>query len=259
MNIIELIAKIKSGYNKYLTDNDYQVLDNNPEENDIREIINRIWNRYLTNPFDYNGKGEFRYLVRKNDLLFFEPVDFENFPIFHDSRHSLELLTNENILEECGGRNGFVVKVDWSKTDKIFLPEDLIKEQHIKTKLIPTAIFCINIGEGKVNVDFDLANTIAEENSLLFLDLNIRNYDSDYKVGLGDKERIVWGMISWYLSGKPNFSHLEEHMRLRKLYGSYIMKRYNALTKEGLYQDTNFIQEISEYIDRLENVTRIKL
>ena len=258
LNLNQIIYKIKTSYSEYLTGGEKQILDNNPEESDIRKIVNQIWDKYLTDPFDFTGNNEFCYLVKKNDLIFIEPVEFEEFPVFQDHKHYLEILSNENILEEKGGRVGFVVKVNWQKTEEIYLPDDLIKGKNVRVNLFPIAIFCVNIGEGKVNTSYDFTNTISNENNLLFLNLNLRNYNLDYKLSLGDKERIINGLIAEYLLDKPEFSNIEEHMRLRKTYGSYIIKKYNILIKENLFKDDSFIKEMTEYLDYKENNQRIK-
>ncbi len=258
MNLTEIISKIKNDYKEYLIEEDQFILDNNPIEYNIRVIVNKIWDKYLTNPFEHDDKN-FRYLVKKNDIVFPEIIDFSELPVFQDEVHFLEILSSENILTEKDGRVGFVVKTNWFNSNKILLPDDLQNGVYVRTTLTPRALFSINIGEGKVNASYELASIISEENDILFLDLNLRKYISNYKLGLGDKQQIINGFVSYYLIGKKDFTNIDEHERLRAKYGTYIIKKYNKLTAENAFNDEIFIKEMSEFIDVFENNPKLKL
>ncbi|MDD2505575.1 MAG: hypothetical protein PHF21_04850 [Bacilli bacterium] len=258
IELLKIKNNILSNYNEYLKKEDIGLLNNNPSEIDLRKIVNKIWYMYLTDPF--KQERYFKYLVKKNDMIFMEPVDYLDYPVFQDRKHYLEILSSNNILDECGGRLGFTVNVDWMKTDKIYLPNELSKEgKYIETKLIPSSIFCVNIGEGIVDPGYDFALYFANKNDILFLDINKLKYNNNYKFSLGDNERIVSGLISAYLENSVNAMNLKEHERLRKAYKKVILDKFKHLIKNNSFNDNFFIQEMKKIIDQKENVNNKSL
>ncbi|NLL01626.1 MAG: hypothetical protein GX265_01210 [Mollicutes bacterium] len=251
MNLAELVEKIKYHYTRYLTGLDLSILDNNPTEDEVRDIVNKIWNQYLTDPLHHNDK-DFRYLVEQSSIIDLGLVNLKDL-LLEKETHFFKILSNENISFEKVGRVGFIIKADWLNSNKILLPDDLINGVFVRTKYLPTATFCINIGEGKISAEYDLADIVSQENNIPFVDLNLRKFKPNYELGIGDKHHIINGIVSYYLDVRNKLLNMEEHERLRKLYGLYIIKRYNKLIIDGTFNIDEFIEEMSNYIDTHEN------
>lgn len=253
MNLEQIILKIKNNYYEFLTDEDFQILISNPKESDIRKIVNKIWNKYLSNPFDYT-EDNFKFLVSKNGMLSIDSFEPDKYPLFHEKNLYLEILTSEKLLNEINSA-GFIVNVDWNKTDQIFLPEDFRQGKEIKIKPSLLAVFNINSGLGKVDSLYYASQTISEELNLLFISFNKLKLKKYYQFTKDDEDNIVRGIVSYYLLDK-DLTNLDLHQSLRKKYRNYILNRFKDLVKENIYNDDAFIKEISDYIDAKENVIK---
>lgn len=89
MNLVPIILKIKNDYYEFLTEEDFQILISNPKESDIKKIANKIWNKYLSNHFDYNEDNF------KNGMLSIDSFEPDKYPLFHEENLYLEILDDK--------------------------------------------------------------------------------------------------------------------------------------------------------------------
>ncbi|MDD4796122.1 MAG: hypothetical protein PHG03_06220 [Bacilli bacterium] len=253
LNLEQIILKIKNNYYEFLTEEDCQILISNPKESDIRKIVNKIWNNYLSNPFDYT-EDNFKFLVNKNGMLSIDSFEPDKYPLFHEENLYLEILTSEKVLNETNSA-GFIVNVDWDKTDKIYLPDDFNQGKEIKINPSLLAVFNINSGLGKVDSLYHVSQIISEELDLLFISFNKLKLNQSYQFTKDNEDNIVRGIVSYYLLDK-DLTNLDLHQSLRKTYRNYILNSFKFLVKENIYNDDAFIKEISDYIDAKENVIK---
>jgi len=254
-------AKIKMDHYAELTEEE-RVQINQADESTLRKIVSRIWANYLTNPFDYEDGKAFRYLVFKNNILYFDgEIDYSQLPVFENDSHDLTVLSSDNLLEEYLSRVGFIVEIDWESSDKILLPSDLTngKSLYIKGDLKPLALFEVTVGEKMVSGEYESMVRLADENNVLFLDLNKRNYHPNYELSLGEKQHIIGHAITWYMLENGMRMDIDKKMELIKKYQSYVLKRFNYLNADLDFDDQAFLKEITEYINKRENITSLKL
>ncbi len=260
MDIENIKIRIKDKYLEYLTEEEINALEESKDELVIRNLVNQIWDRYLTNPFDYEEGKAFRFLTKKGTLISIENPDFEESPIFYDTTHYLTIISNDNPSSLLLSRVETLVKVDWMKTKEVLLPDDLIdNDKYVQGKLKILGLYGINIGEGIVDGESSCFLHIADEYDLLFLNINRTKYIQNYHLRQSDKRDIVVGTISYYLVNNNlplNFKLLRS---FESKYAKYILKRFMYLFKIGEYNDREFVQEMTDYINNMENIIKREL
>lgn len=258
--IAQLVTKIRVNYLDYLTAEEKLSLDL-PNDILIRNLVQKIWERYLTNPFDYENEPNFRYLtIQENPLTYFSDTNLG----FKDDFHALNLLSDNRLLTECTSPVGFIVTVDWHGANKILLPIDLEKETvFIRAKVKPKALFAVTAGEGMVGPRYSLASRLADQNNFLFLDLNKRRYDPNYELSLSERECLLRGLISSYMFPDGinikdlSVSNIKKRDTLISKYRAYILKKYEQSLFNGEINEQFFMQEVLAYINEKEGVTKM--
>jgi hypothetical protein len=267
----EIITKIIKYYSGCLTSEDKVIIENNPSEEFVRKIVNRIWGTYLTDSFNYRKGKDFRYLVIDDKTLpvcnSFMAMDYpqnnykiSDYPEFKTKKHQVKLFTNTLLSKGIKFTTGYIVNVNWETTDRILLPEDFIgKDEELTfSDFDPVALYSIHSGEEIISPSYDNIQSLASESELLFLGINRREYITNYKLSDSDLEQITKNFINLYCFRKRKVNINRQDDLLLK-YHDYVKANFKKAYSKDDFSAKKFIKFMFDYLDKSENVISHKL
>lgn len=230
--------------------------EQNVIKTNLGQKVNDIWEAYLTSPFEINQLKEFKFLINKEGLNSYQYIEYEDLPLFTADNHYLELISSVNQLNDDD--IGFIVSVDWTKTDKFLLPADFENNNHfVKSNLKPLAVFTTSIGEGIINPVYERAAILADQNNLLLIDLNKRLFDPNFSFTKGMKEQFIINVISYFMLEHNLNMNFKLRNQLVKKYGQFIIQKYLESIEEQSFEPSIFLNHMLSYIKEQENYHKV--
>lgn len=211
-------------------------------DNRIRSFVNNVWHRFTS---DYN------YFIVMPISEAADLTDIEH--ILSRSSHGFKVVSPDTIKTIPAGEIGFIVNIDWMNTDKVYMPDELIKLKYIKTVPEIREVYSINNGEGVLSSSYDRAKTLAEILDVPFRSYDKHEFDGTYEMDYSD---LVKDVITTYVL--RTFGHMDLKLidSLSKKYGNDIIVAYNCLKAENEFNDEIFINKLIKYISEHENIKR---
>lgn len=250
----EIRNKLITIYKDYLNEDEINNI-NKLSEYDIRVIVARIWGMYLTKPENYIPKKNFHFLTCfvSPTLLGYSEIEDKYDELIDYQGTKLELLSQNNLKDSFLGECGFICDIDFLHIKKLFLPDDFKDGYlYIPFKAYPSALFNVNMGEGKASGEYDIAKEIAETLDIPFLSFNKKDYDSNFKMSKIEEKSFVTNIICLYILERYHKMDLNLRDQLVKKYQTYVLKKYQAKLQLKQYHDEEFMKEIFTYLDENE-------
>lgn len=241
----ELRNRIKSEYFNYLSEFERNNFDNYLDE-DIPFLLNIIWDNYL--------KNNKVLLVLSITNIFMDNYDKIEDIIKDHKKFKLISYSAKNIE---AGEYGFIVNIDWSTSNQLYLPEDLIQAKNINAKMEIMDIFLISVGLGELDYNYDIVNSLKELNEKQQIKiLSIYDFNPNYKINI---DHVISNTISLYLYFRKDHLNVELQTMYEKKYRKYILKKLKKYLLNDSFDDSMFMKEITDYIDSKEKIVTPKL
>ena len=240
---MDIKERIKNEYLEYLTEDEINNIDNYTNE-DIPHLLNIIWNNY----------------IEKNNILLVCPInilypDNLNIEEFIKNIDRFKIITND-LNNTINGEFGFIIKIDWTTSNKLYLPKDLLKEKVFKCQFDILKIYSINEGLGNIGSRYNSAKGLLDYLDIPFISLDLHNYRDNYII---DYNILVQDVINYYLYLKGYHLNIELKEELIKKYHKFIINTYKKIISKGIFNDEEFINIIKKYLDEHENIKERKL
>jgi hypothetical protein len=232
----EIISKIKKYYTNYLTGAELASLSNISEFN-LRILVNKIWESYLSNILKFKNGEPFKFLAI--DLSTAQDVSADD---YINKEQKISLFDSQSIKPCMFSLNyllNLLVTVDFEDTDQIYLPVDFEQGDHFITgRIIPQAII------GGEFIPYDVLNNIergsefANNLEVPFLITNLNQYPNCKF----DVKTFTKTIISTYLMDKSEYNSKSEvfYQNNQKRIRELIQKQ---IKRKGLIDD-EFIGKI---------------
>ncbi len=224
----EFKKKIK---NKYFKKRNFDLTDE-----ELKKFVNDVWRRFLED----------------DDYLLVMPVS----PLIDEEEiiervNGYKIITKDSIKKIPAGEIGFICSIDWTSTDKLYMPDDLLKLKYIKTIPNIKAVYTVNNGEGCLSSSYNKATELAETLLIPLKSFNKFDYDDEYKM---DYSILVSEIITSYIMLHYGSFDIELRDKLIKNYSKYIIRRYKDEQNSGIFNDKEFLVKITDDIRTLENI-----
>lgn len=251
INILKKIIKL----NKY--DNEEIIIF-------INKIIDRIWNMTLTAPNEYVEGKPFVFLTTKDAAHNVFNKDLLK-KINEQDKYSLELITNETILNTSVGINGLIVQIDFlnNPADPV-LPIDFQPKKPISVKgnIDIKGIYNISLNLSNYDINEELSDEFA---SLLYskkININKPLYyylEKQKIMSKLDEEILVETILIYYLCENNFKDVIGLRNQLRTNYKNIIIAKYKEFFKNKISLE-EFVTYIFNLLDNeplLVNVDKL--
>ena len=228
--MFDLREKIKNEYLEYLTEEEIKSLDN-LDELELKILVNDIWDRYLE-------KNNGTLVMSVNPLI----LDIGVLEEINNNKRFKVL--NRDKSNTTFGEIGFIIDIDWSDEEVIYLPNDLLKAKVLNSTFSIIGVYFIDCGEGKLSGNYEIAKVLAD--ILNKEDITVYKRDK-YKPTKDYYVYIARCLLTDYVTKRQiNLSKIEE---LFTVYGEQIINAYKQAKKDETYSDEDFISQMFTYLD----------
>lgn len=204
-------------YMHELTDEELENFDSLTDEA-IRLIANRIWENFLNKDFEL-GKS-FKFLA-----MFACPIELIKDNNSYDQKEGYVKLISNNDLNFYCDEVDFIVDIDWTKTNKVYLPIHFKKGSYFITGGINyKAVLAVNNGEGVISSAVDYA--MSKPYGLPFYNLDLTYYDETRKP---DNNKIVLDVICHYIINEHHKMDFDLRKTLMKKYRKFIITSFTSM------------------------------
>ena len=211
----------------------------------LKKFVNDVWRRFL--------EEDNYYLVMPLSPMT-SASDLEK--ILGKKALGFKIISKDNIRILPPDEMGLIVDIDWSKAEKLYLPQDLFKLKNINVDPNVQGVYSVNSGEGIINSSYESAKNIAEVLDVPFISFDKNIYDSTYEM---DYDLLVKEVISNYIIKKYHNLDIDLRDELCLKYANDIISSYIMLKKKDYFSEQSFLEMIAEFIDNSENIKAPKL
>ena len=256
MDLTKIVSQIKEKYPSYLTKLDQ--LDN---ESYIREVVNQIWQDYLSLPEEHKPGEPFRYLMVGADKaidfwLTYDELDQDDY--YLKEKPVVEIISSDNIHKAASQEYGYIVNINWQEVEELYLPEDFNNQRlPIIGNLNQLARMAVSFGEGILNTRYQLTKEIAEEAGWPFVDLNKRDYKVNYQMTNIEVNDFITDVIVTYLGADFNKEFYKQKDKLVKRYRRHILETFQEQIENNSFDATQFQKQLTEYINQKEGIKSV--